>query len=1073
MQWLARICVQRPVLASVLMLVILVLGSLGYKRLGIDQFPNIDIPVVVITTILPGAAPEEVETDLTDKIEGAVNQISGIDSLQSSSSEGVSQVIVQFVLDKELDVAAQEVRDKVNTVLGELPSGIEQPIITKVEPGAVPVLYLAVRGRGVGVRDLTEAADKKVKRQLESISGVGKVTLIGGRERQIHVFMDPLKLRAADLTAIDVMNTLQSQNLMTPGGNLETGPQSLTLRIAGRVQSVDAIGDLAVKSEDGRIVRLSDVARIFDGEEAVESLARYDGDEAVVLSVVKQSGTNTIEVVDRILSRVQSIKQTLPENVDLSVVRDNSQTIRTSVNSVIEHLILGALLAAGVVLLFLGNVRSTLIAAVSIPISVIGTFALMWFQGYTLNNITLLALALAVGIVIDDAIVVLENIIRFIEEKKMKPFPAAVLATKEIGFAVLATSLSLMAVFIPVAFIGGIPGRFLQSFGYTMAFSIGVSLLVSFSLTPMMSARMLSGHEQKNALNKLVDFFYRPIERAYLSLLRFSLGRRWVVMLACAASLGSCVPIAQSLPASFLPLDDKAKFQVTIRAPEGTSAEETLLIADRAGAIARTLPSVTHILTTVGEDEQKSRNYAQLYVDLTDPGQRKLDQFTLMDMARKKIIPNMPDNLRINVSEVPDLSIGGNTQRVQYIISGPDFQVLAASADTILPVLRKSGAAVDVDSTNIPGRPEVQVSINRDRAADLGVRVSDVATSLQMLVAGLKASTYPEQGEEYEIRIRADERYRTDANSLSLMSVPSSKYGSVPLSSVVEWKEGMGPSRVNRYARQRQITLLANPGPGYGDNAVSEIMQAEFKKLNLPQAYRIEPTGPSKSQAETGAGFLLAVGMAFIFMYLILAAQFESWLYPGIILASLPLTVPFAFMSLWIFNQSINMFSMLGLLVLFGVVKKNGILQVDHTNHLRRLGRNHFDSLMEANKDRLRPILMTTIAFVAGMAPLLFSSGIGSGFNKATASIVVGGQTLSLLLTLLAVPVIHSLVDDVRDFMGRRSSKKALVDRGEKELSDLLGTDEHELSAALHPGSVLDPGSALQPSSALLPRSAE
>src|SRR6187551_3098784 len=594
MQWLARISVQRPVLASVLMLVVVVLGAIGYRRLGVDQFPNIDLPVVVITTSLPGAAPGEVESDVTDKIEGAVNQIAGIDALQSVSSEGVSQVIVQFVLTKEIDVAAQEVRDKVNTVFGELPAGIEQPVIAKVDPGAIPVLYLAVRGNGVGVRELTEAADKKVSRGLQSIDGVGKVSIIGGREREVHVLMDPLKLKAAGLTGVDVMNTLKSQNLTTPGGNLETGPQSLTLRINGRVDSVEAVGRLVIRSENNRLVRIEDVARVEDAAEAVESLARYDGQEAVVLSVVKQSGTNTIEVVDNILKQVSSLQKSLPKGVSLEVVRDNSQTIRTSVNSVIEHLIVGALLAAFVVLLFLGNARSTLIAAISIPISVIGTFALMWMQDYTLNNITLLALALAVGIVIDDAIVVLENIIRFMDEKKMKPFPAAVLATKEIGFAVLATTLSLMAVFIPVAFIGGIPGRFLQSFGYTMAFSIGVSLIVSFSLTPMLSARMLRGHSHGGFLSRVVDFFYRPVERVYLRMLEFVLRRRWVVAVACAAVMGSCVPIAKALPGSFLPLDDKAKFQVTLRAPEGTSTEESPLIAERAAALLKRLPSVTH-----------------------------------------------------------------------------------------------------------------------------------------------------------------------------------------------------------------------------------------------------------------------------------------------------------------------------------------------------------------------------------------------------------------------------------------------------------------------------------------------
>ena len=1040
MQWLARICVQRPVFAWVLMLVILVLGSVGYKRLGVDQFPNIDIPVIVITSTLPGAAPEEVESEVTDKIESAVNQISGIDALNSVSSEGVSQVIVQFVLEKDIDVAAQDVRDKVNTVLRDLPVGIDPPVISKVDPGAIPVLFLAVKGKDAQVRDLTELADKKVRRQIETINGVGSITLIGGRERQIHVYMDPMALRASGVTAVDVMNTLASQNLMTPGGNLDAGPDSLTLRVDGRVDSVEAIGNLIVRSRGGSVLRLSDVARIVDGQQATETLARYDGEQAVVLSIVKQSGENTIEVVDRVLSRVALIQETLPEGVELSVVRDNSQSIRTSVHSVIEHLIVGAILAALVVLVFLGNLRSTLIAALAIPISVIGTFALMWFQGYTLNNITLLALALAVGIVIDDAIVVLENIIRFIDEKKMKPFPAAVLATKEIGFAVLATTLSLMAVFIPVAFIGGIPGRFLKSFGYTMAFSIGVSLLVSFSLTPMMSARMLTGHGYGGAFSKLVDFVYRPVERIYMSILGFSLRRRWVVVLACAASLGSCVPVAKSLPGSFLPLDDKAKFQVTLRAPEGTSAEETLLYAERASALVQSLPHVNHILITVGEDAQKSKNYAQLYVDLSDPKERKLTQFDLMDQARHLVLPNMPQDLRINVSEVPDISIGGNTQGVQYIVMGPDFEQLQQASDQILEVLRTSGKAVDVDSTNIPGRPEVQVSIDRDRAADLGVSVQSVASTLQMLVAGVKASTYPEQGEEYEIRIRADENFRTSPESLSLMSVPSTKYGSVPLSAVVHWEEGTGPSVVNRYARARQITLLANPAPGVGENEVAGIMKAEFAKLGLPPSYHLEATGRSKSQEDTGAGFLLAIGMAFIFMYLILAAQFESWLYPAIILASLPLTVPFAFMSLAIFGQSINMFSMLGMLVLFGVVKKNSILQVDHANHLRRLGRNRFDSLMEANRDRLRPILMTTIAFVAGMAPLLLSTGIGSGFNQATAAIVVGGQTLSLLLTLLAVPVLHSLTDDLGDLLRR---KNQAVDRGEDELVRVLAELNH------------------------------
>jgi multidrug efflux pump subunit AcrB len=525
-----------------------------------------------------------------------------------------------------------------------------------------------------------------------------------------------------------------------------------------------------------------------------------------------------------------------------------------------------------------------------------------------------------------------------------------------------------------------------------------------------------------------------------------------VIVVMCALTLGSCMPIAKSLPASFLPQDDKAKFQVTMRAPEGTSSEETLLIAERAAVDLKKLPGVSHILITVAEDDQTTRNYAQVYVDMVDPDKREISQFEAMNRARSEVVSKLPKNLRVNVAEVPDFSVGSNTQNIQIVMSGPDFAALEQYAKEITDSLKESKLAVDVDTTNLPGRPEVKVTIDRDRASDLGVSVSDVANTLQMLVAGVKGSTFPEGGEEYDIRLRAQQKFRLDASALNLMNVPSVKYGNVPLSSVVKWKDGSAPSRINRYGRERQITLLANAAPGVGENKVTDFIQAKFKDLHAPANFRLQLTGRSKSQADTAAGFLLALTMAFVFMYLILAAQFESWLYPAIILVSLPLTVPFAFMSLKIFGQSLNMFSMLGLLVLFGVVKKNSILQVDHTNHLRTLGLSRFQSLMDANRDRLRPILMTTLAFVAGMAPLIASKGIGSGFNRATASIVIGGQTLSLLLTLLAVPVFHSLVDSLRDLLGKVRKPHEKLDLG-----------EGELAAAEHAAESLPPPSVATP----------
>ncbi len=1048
MQWLAQVCVKRPVFAGVLMLVIVVLGLVGYTRLGLDQFPNIDLPFVLVTTRLDGAAPEEVETDISDKIEGAVNTIEGIDELRSTSMEGFSQVAVAFKLDKNGDVAAQDVRDKINTVLRDLPKGIDAPVVTKVDPQSAPIMLVALRSNQ-GIRELTEIADKRVRRQIESISGVGQVTIIGGRARQIHVWLNPVRLKSYNLSSVDVERAIASQNLSTPGGSLDTGPQSITLRIAGRVENVQGIERIVVRQQGDHPIRVSDVARVEDGEEQIASVASYDGERTVVLAIRKQSGTNTVQVVDLVKKRLLEVKRSLPRGIELQIVRDNSQSIRTGVDSVKEHLFVGAVLAALVVLLFLGNARSTLIAAIAIPISIIGTFALMWIEGFSLNMLTLLALALAVGIVIDDAIVVLENIVRYVTEKGVKPFPAAILATREIGLAVLATTLSLMAVFVPVAFVGGIPGRFLKNFGYTMAFAVGVSLFVSFSLTPTMSARLLRSdiHSEDSKLAHLVNIFYRPIERVYMTILTWAMKRRWVVILLSAATLGSCGPLMKHIPTGFVPVDDQAQFEVSMRAPEGTSAEETALIAERVAQDVRRLTGVEHTVVTVAGGDQQIENLASVYVALSDPRERKISQLELMDKVRKEILTKLPKDLRVSVAEVAMISAGASSAAVQYVLVGPDLSKLEDLAGKMGPLIKKHPAVVDFDTNLILGKPELRVEIDRSRAADLGVSVADIAETLRMQVAGVKISSYAEQGEEYDVRLRADQDYRRDASALALITVPSTKYGSVPLTSVVRTSTGSGPSQVNRLGRQRQVTFMANVAPGRGESEVVKAMQDAFKSVNAPPDYRLVPTGRSKSSAELGAGFALAFSLSFVFMYLILAAQFESWLNPLIILLSLPLTVPWALLSLVIFKQGLNLMSALGLLVLFGVVKKNAILQIDHTNHLRTLGMPRLQAILQANKDRLRPILMTTLAFVAGMVPLALSRGIGSGNNRNISGIVIGGQTFSLLLTLIAVPVAYSLFDDARQWISRRRSARA-VDRGEAELDQLIGAN-HDHDAVI------------------------
>ncbi|PTL77284.1 efflux RND transporter permease subunit [Vitiosangium sp. GDMCC 1.1324] len=1050
MQWLASICVRKPVFASVIILLICVLGIAGYAKLTVDRFPKLDFPTVVVVTRLPGSAPEEMETDVTEKIEEAVNTISGIDEMSSVTVEGVSQVVITFVLEKNVDVAVQEVRDRISQITYDLPRDVETPLVQKFDPDAVPVIILSLQAERP-VRELTEYADRVLRRRLETVQGVGQVSIIGGRKRQVNVWMDPVKMRAAGVSSADVQRALSGQNMSLPGGSIETGPERLTLRLRGRVTSVEELGQLVLRESNGHILRVQDVARVEDGEVEAETAAVRDGKPAVLLSIRKQSGENTVALVQEVRRRVGELSQTMPAGYSLQVVRDNSETTITSVNAVKEHLALGGLFAALVVLLFLGSWRSTLIAALAIPTSIVGTFALMNAAGLNLNTISLLALALAVGIVIDDAIVVLENIHRFIHEKKLKPFPAAILATKEIGLAVLATTLSLIAVFLPVAFMGGIPGRFLSSFGWTMAFSIAVSLLVSFTLTPMLCARWLvggsaapeHGHHRKPALERLTDVFYLPVERAYERALRWVMAHRWVAVVASVVTLGSCVPLMGAVPKGFLPKSDEAQYQVTVRMPEGTSLDSTLLVAERvARDIREKIPETTSTLVTIGDNTDKTPNVAGIFVKIVDPEKRKDSQDDIMNRVRKEITSKLPKEFRVSVSNAPLFSGFGAQAAIQFVVTGPDFDELAKQSSLLLAKMREIPGVVDADSNLIIGKPEVSAYIDRSRAADLGVQVPDVASTMQMLVGGFDVSTYVENGNLYDVRLRAEQGSRDSVESLSQVTVPSMRLGSVPLTDVVKLKHEEGPSQINRMNRQRQIMISCNTAPGVSTGTVVDAFNKVIAETKLPAGYAAKPAGQSKEIARTMVNFLMAFALAFIFMYLILAAQFESWVHPITILLSLPLTVPFAIISLLIFKQSLDLYSMLGLLVLFGVVKKNSILQIDHTNQLRREGLPKLEAIVHGSKDRLRPILMTTLSFVAGMIPLLLSKGVGATFNQATAGVVVGGQTLSLVLTLLVTPVAYSLIDDASAWFKRKfGSKRSPEETGEAEVARAYGVD--------------------------------
>ena len=1048
MQWLSKISVRRPIFASVLVLTLVVIGIVGRSGLGVDKFPKIDFPVITVTTVLPGASPTDIESDLSEKVEEAVNTVSGIDNLQSVSTEGASLVIIQFNLEKNAEVAAQEVRDRVSQI-STWPTGTKLPIVQKLDPDAAPILQLSVKGpKDAAVVKTTEIADKIVKRRLETIDGVGDIRIVGGQKRQINVVVDPFKLLAQGVSALEVEQALANNNASMPGGQIDQGSTTANLRVDNRVANPQELGRIVVRQQGDHPIRVEDlVTKIEDGQAEPDSAAVRDGVPAVVLSIRKQSGTNTVEVVDKIKQRISEIQSTLPAGYTVEVVRDNSESIRTSISQVNEHLILGAILAAVIVLVFLGSLRSTIIAAIAIPVSIIGTFALMAYAGFTMNMMTLLALSLAVGIVIDDAIVVLENIYRWVEEKGVKPFPAAIRATKEIGLAVLATTLSLLAVFLPVAFMSGIVGRFMSSFGLTMAFAIGLSLIVAFTTTPMLAARLLpvpkrkaDGTVEKTILERIVDRGYHPIERVYTGILRFCLRHRWVVIVAVFASCATVPMTAKKAGFAFLPANDDAQLDVFFHAKEGTSLDQTTIYGERIARDARKIPGVTHTLVTVADSDTHQINIGHVYVRLSDPDERAMTQDQIMAKIRDEILPKVPPDIRTSVQIVNDFSIGsGQNSVIQYVLFGPDTDRLDLLASRALEKIKKIPGAVDVDTNSAPPDPETEVRADRDRSAALGVDPMDATRTLNLLVGGQPVTTYSEKNEEYDVVVRADKAYRSSGADLQLLTVPSKTLGAVALTDVTRLKNGLGASQINRLNRTHAVLFFANVAPGFAQGGVDQQVKQVLNDLDLPAGYSIDSFGQSKELGRTGKAFAFAFLMSFVFMYLVLAAQFESWIHPLTIMLALPMTLPFALIAIVLFGNHLDIFSMLGLLVLFAVVKKNGILQVDFANHLRAQGMERNAAVVEASRARLRPILMTTFAFVAGMMPLVFSHGISSGFSKSIAGIVVGGQTLSLLLTLVAIPVVYTLFDDAGRGLRRFARwitrrDRVQVDRGQGDL---------------------------------------
>jgi HAE1 family hydrophobic/amphiphilic exporter-1 len=865
--------------------------------------------------------------------------------------------------------------------------------------------------------EVTRIAEQQIKPLIENMSGVGEVQIVGGVKQEIRVELQPDRMRAYAITVPEIVNALRMQNLEAPGGRVDEGARELTLRTMGRISDLDRFGQIAAGLRGGRVVKVADVAHVAETPAEQRTAATLNGKPAVTVIVSKQSGQNTVSVADSVKERLAEIKATLPKDIRMEMVGDQSIFIKAAVESIQRHLIEGGLIASLIVFLFLRNIRSTFIAALAIPTSLIATFALMDMIHYTLNQVTMLALTLMVGIVIDDAIVVLENIYRFVEEKGMEPFEAAAKATGEIGLAVMATTLSLMAVFLPVGFMKGIVGRVMSSFGLTSAFAVGISLFVSFTLTPMLCARLIrkpkdgaaGGHGTK------ATGFYKVIEDGYMRMLEWSLAHRAVIVLVCGLVVLSTVPLFMMVGKNFLPTDDQSGFEVTLRSPEGSTLQATSMLGERIATALHTLPGTKDTLVTVGGGQDQQVNAASIFVKLLPLEERDVSQAELITQARA-LLASYPKQMRIAVQPVASTSsLGSRNADVQYVVRGPDLDKLAVYAEQLATQMRKLPDAVDVDSSLITGKPEVRVEIDRERASDLGVSVADIAQTLGAMVAGQEVSTFDTGQARYPVRIQGAPEFRSSEIGLKRLFVSSTKVGLVNLESVAHLSEGAGPATIERLNRERQVTLSANLKAGGSQAGLIGQMDEFVKGMGLSPGYTAGPAGASRELGRAAVYFLIAIALSFIFMYMVLASQFESFIQPVIILATLPLSVPCGVFALLIAGQSVNLFAGLGLLLLFGVVKKNAILQLDHTNVLRAHGMNRHDASITANRDRLRPILMTTCALVGGMFPLVISSGAGSGTNRSIGVMVVGGQSLCLLLTLLAVPVFYSLVEDLRE----------------------------------------------------------
>ncbi len=1047
--------IRRPIFASMIILALVVVGLAAYRNLGVDRLPSVDQPSVTIRTSLPGASPQEVETTVSEVVEDAVNTIDGIDELRSISGPGTSLVIVTFRLDRDIETAAQDVRDKIAGVLRKLPDDIDPPTISKFDNDSTPVLTIALSGE-LSLRELSEIADKTAKPILERSKGVGEVALVGQAVRTINVFADADKLAALKLPITTVRDAIAKANSEVPGGNLTEASRESSLRTMGRLTNSNQFADVIIASPDGAPIRVKDVARVEDGTAERRSVARLNGSESVSLEIRRQSGANSIEVIEAVKANMDRVREVLPPGVQMRIIRDQSSYIYAALHEINLHLVLGSMLACLVVLAFTRSWRSVIIAGVAIPASVITTFGMMWLLNFTLNSVTMLALVLMVGIVIDDAIVVLENIFRFVEEKKMPPMQAAYEGTKEIALAVLATTLSLAVIFIPVSFMSSITGRFLYQFGITAAVAVMVSLLVSLILTPTLSARMLAGDAKKHAKQQggSRGGFYGVIESAYAAVLRLTMRRRYasgilgLVVIACA------VPLFKATPQSYMPSGvDEAEFELRLEGPQSANFASIDKVMKLIEADLMTMPEIRTILATSGGGFIGGVNQGNIYIRIARHEERYVSiprffknlfaghpmetfrgNYTQNDvMVKIRQMMRKYKDVLISVRGFSSFNIGGGNFDIDFSVSGPNLQTLAAYTEELRARGSKIKGIANLDTTLRLDKPELQVEIDRDRASDLGISATDIGTALRLMVGGdeqISRFLDPTTNEDYDVRLRLDETFRNRANQVSDLYLNGKKGELVAVENVAHVVAATAPSRVDRLDRGRDARVR---GTLAADGALADVtdkLLAEADAMNMQPGYTVSVRGASREFKRTSSEFVFAFSLSILFMYMILASQYENLVHPLVILLSLPLTLPFALFSLWLSGTALNLYSALGLLVLFGVVKKNAILQIDHTNQLRKKGLSRDDAIMQGSRDRFRPILMTTLTLVAGMLPLWLGVGPGSEERRSVAVVVIGGQSLALVVTLLLTPVYYSIVDDIAGLLRRRMAQatKAVAD---------------------------------------------